>query len=61
VVVEVVHGTYNIEVLVVREEEDCNAQVGWGGDGVRESGPLTSSCKLFIHLILAFRCLRNPG
>ena len=34
VVVEVVHGTYNIEVLVVREEKDCDAQVGWGGHGV---------------------------
>jgi hypothetical protein len=60
VVVEVVHGTYDIEVLVVREEDDCDAQVGWGGHGVLESGPLTSSCKLFIHLILTFRCLRNP-
>jgi hypothetical protein len=32
-----------------------------GGAMVRESGPLISSSKLFIHLILAFRCLRNPG
>ena len=32
-----------------------------GGHGVRESGPLSSSSKLFIHLILAFRCLHDPG
>jgi hypothetical protein len=57
VVVEVVHGTYDVEVLVFME--DCDAQVGWGGHDVRELGPLTSSCKSFIHLILAFRCLNS--
>jgi len=46
---------------VVREEKDCDAQVGWGGHGVRESGPLKSSSELFTHLIPAFRCLRNLG
>jgi len=59
VIVEVVHGTYDVKVLVAREGEDCDVQVGWGY-GVRESGPLSSSSKLFNHLILAFRCLRNP-
>ena len=27
-VFEVVHGTYDVEVLVVREEKDCDTQVG---------------------------------
>ena len=50
VVVEAVHGTYDIEALVAIGE-DCDGQVGWGGHGIRESGPLSSSCKSFIHLI----------
>lgn len=33
VVVELVHGTYDVEALVAREE-DCDAQVGWGDHGV---------------------------
>ena len=43
-VVEVVHGTYNIEVLAVGEEKDCDAQVGLGSHGVLESCPLSLSC-----------------
>ena len=57
-VVEVVYGSYNVEALVAREEE-CDPQVEWGGHGIPESGLLTSSCKSFIHVILAFRCLRT--
>lgn len=52
VVVEVVHGTYDIEVLVVREEKDCDTQVGWGGHGVMnqtDKQPIFSSEVTRIH------------